>query len=81
MKLEVITMNTFEMIKKELEPKLKGKELTLESTFKDVNLDSFDLADLVYQMEENLGIVFEEDELMALKTVGDVVKLIDSKKA
>lgn len=81
MNLEVITMNTFEMIKKELEPKLKGKELTLESTFKDVNLDSFDLADLVYQMEENLGIVFEEDELMALKTVGDVVKLIDSKKA
>ena len=74
-------MNTFEMIKKELEPKLKGKELTLESTFKDVNLDSFDLADLVYQMEENLGIVFEEEELMTLKTVGDVVKLIDSKKA
>lgn len=74
-------MNTFEMIKKELEPKLNGKELTLESTFKDVNLDSFDLADLVYQMEENLNIVFEEDELMKLKTVGDVVKLIDSKKA
>ena len=74
-------MNTFEMIKKELEPKLKGKELTLESTFKDVNLDSFDLADLVYQMEENLGIVFEEEELMSLKTVGDVVQLIDSKKA
>jgi acyl carrier protein len=73
-------MNTFEMIKKELEPKLKGKELTLESTFKDVNLDSFDLADLVYQMEEALNIVFEEDELMSLKTVGDVVKLIDSKK-
>ena len=81
MNLEVITMNTFEMIKKELEPKLKGKELTLESTFKDVNLDSFDLADLVYQMEEALNIVFEEDELMSLKTVGDVVKLIDSKKA
>lgn len=73
-------MNTFEMIKKELEPKLKGKELTLESTFKDVNLDSFDLADLVYQMEENLNIVFEEDELMNLKTVQDVVNLIDSKK-
>ena len=74
-------MNTFEMIKKELEPKLTGKELTLESTFKDVNLDSFDLADLVYQMEENLNIVFEEDELMNLKTVQDVVNLIDSKRA
>ncbi len=74
-------MNTFEMIKKELEPKLNGKELTLESTFKDVNLDSFDLADLVFQMEENLGIEFEEDELINLKTVQDVVNLIDSKKA
>ena len=78
---EVKKMDTFEMIKKELEPKLKGKELTLEYTFKDVNLDSFDLADLVYQMEENLNIVFEEEELMNLKTVKDVVTLIDSKRA
>lgn len=74
-------MDTFEMIKQELVTKTNVTDLTLESTFKDVNLDSFDLADLVYQMEENLGIVFEDDELMNLKTIGDVVKLIDSKRA
>ena len=74
-------MDTFEMIKQELVTKTNVTDLTLESTFKDVNLDSFDLADLVYQMEENLNIVFEEDELMNLKTVQDVVNLIDSKKA
>lgn len=74
-------MDTFEMIKQELVTKTNVTDLTLESTFKDVNLDSFDLADLVYQMEENLGIVFEDDELMNLKTIGDVVKLIDSKRS
>ena len=74
-------MDTFEMIKQELVTKSNVTDLTLESTFKDVNLDSFDLADLVYQMEENLGIVFEDDELMNLKTIGDVVKLIDSKRS
>lgn len=73
-------MNTFEMIKEELAPKLKGKELTLESTFKDMNIDSLDLADMVFQFEEKLDIRFEEEELMDLKTVQDVVKLIDSKR-
>lgn len=73
-------MNTFEMIKEELAPKLKGKELTLESTFKDLNIDSLDLADLVFNFEEKLNIRFEDDELMNLKTVSDVVKLIDAKK-
>lgn len=72
-------MNTFEMIKEELAPKLKGKELTLDSTFKDLKIDSLDLADLVFQFEEKLNIEFEEDELMNLKTVQDVVNLIDSK--
>lgn len=73
-------MNTFDMIKEELAPKLKGKELTLESTFKDLNIDSLDLADLVFNFEEKLNIRFEDDELMNLKTVSDVVKLIDAKK-
>lgn len=73
-------MNTFEMIKEELAPKLKVKELSLESTFKDLNVDSLDLADMVFQFEEKLDIRFEEEELMNLKTVQDVVNLIDNKK-
>lgn len=73
-------MDTFETIKEELAPKLKGKELTLTSTFRDLNIDSLDLADLVFQFEEKLGVEFEDDELMNLKTVQDVVNLIDSKK-
>ena len=75
-------MNTFEMIKEELAPKLKGSgvELTLETTFKDLDMDSLDLVDLIYQFEEKLDIRFEEEELSNLKTVQDIVNLIDSKK-
>lgn len=68
------------MIKEGLEPKIKGKDLTLESTFKDLGLDSIDLVDLVFQFEEELGIEFEDEELTSLKTVGDVVSLIESKQ-
>ena len=74
-------MNAYKKIKKELEPKLKGKELTLESNFKDLGLDSLDLVDLVYQFEEELGVQFEDEELAGLKTVQDVVNLIESKQA
>lgn len=73
-------MDVFTMIKEGLEPKTKGKDLTLESTFKDLGLDSIDLVDLVFQFEEELGIEFEDEELTSLKTVGDVVSLIESKQ-
>lgn len=73
-------MDTLTKISTILAPVLKGKELTLESTFKEVGVDSIELVDVVFQMEEELGIQFEDEELMQLKTVQDLVTLIDSKK-
>lgn len=69
-------MEYFDRIKE----RLKGKEVTLETTFKDLGLDSLDLVDLVFEMEEEIGIQFEDDELMQIKTVKDLLTLIDSKK-
>lgn len=73
-------MDTLEMIKSKLGDKLHGQELTLQSTFKDFNLDSVDLVDLVCDIEDELGCEFTDDELMELKTIADVVDLIESKK-
>ena len=70
-------MNYFDQINEKLQPKLKGKELTLESTFKDLGIDSLDLVDLVFELEEELGVTFEDDELAGLKTCKDVVALIE----
>ena len=63
-----------------LEPKLKGKTLTEESNFKDLGIDSLDLVDLVFQMEEALDVQFEDEELLTIKTVGDLIRLVEAKR-
>lgn len=63
-----------------LEPKLKGKTLTEESNFKDLGIDSLDLVDLVFQMEEALDVQFEDEELLRIKTVGDLIRLVEAKR-
>lgn len=73
-------MEYFYMIKERLEPKLKGKELTDDMAFKDLGIDSLDLVDLVFELEEEIGVQFEDDELLELKTVKDLLSLIDKKK-
>lgn len=73
-------MEYFDRIKKALEGKLEDKELTLDTSFKDLGVDSLDLVDLVFELEEEIGVQFEDDELLQLKTVKDLLTLIDSKK-
>ena len=63
-----------------LEPKLKGKTLTEESNFKDLGIDSLDIVDLVFQIEEALDVQFEDEELLTIKTVGDLIRLVEAKR-
>lgn len=73
-------MEYFDRIKKSLESHLNGKELTIETSFKDLGVDSLDLVDLVFELEEEIGVQFEDEELLQLKTIKDLLTLIDSKK-
>ena len=73
-------MEYFDKIKERLEPKLKGKELTEDMAFKDLGIDPLDLVDLVFELEEEIGVQFEDDELLKLKTVQDLLDLIQNKK-
>ena len=73
-------MEYFDMIKERLEEKLKGKELTVDMGFKDLGIDSLDLVDLVFELEEEICVQFEDDELLELKTVKDLLDLIAKKK-
>ena len=72
-------MDYFDKIKEGLADKLDGQELTLDSNFKDLGIDSLDLVDLVFALEEEIGTQFEDDELLKIKTVRDLCKLIDEK--
>lgn len=73
-------MNYFDTIKERLSSKLKGQELTKDSVLRDLGIDSLDLVDLVFELEEEIGVQFEDDELLNIKTVQDLLDLIDKKK-
>lgn len=72
-------MDYLQSMTEALGSKLKGKTLTEESVFTELGIDSIDLVDLVFQMEEELGITFEDEELTKIKTVGDLIKLVEEK--
>ncbi len=73
-------MDYFDKINERLSSKLKGKPLTKESNLRDLGIDSLDLVDLVFELEEEIGVQFDDDELLQIKTIQDLMNLIDAKK-
>lgn len=74
-------MDTFECVKRILSNKVKGgKEITLESTFESLGLDSMEIVDAVLKLEEVLDVTFDDEDFLKINTVQDVLNLIDSKK-
>lgn len=53
-------------------------DITLESSFEDMNVDSLDMVEIVMALEEAFDITIEEST--GLKTVGDLVKYVDEAK-
>jgi len=60
---------------------METDEITMDSSFvDDLGADSVDLVELVMAMEEEFDIgEIQEDELSALKTVGDCVRYLGGK--
>lgn len=56
-------------------------EVTPEVTFEALDLDSLDLVEFAMAAEDDLGVKITDDEAAELKTVGDAVRLLESKGA
>ena len=54
-------------------------EITRESNFRDLGIDSLDTVELLMNLEDKLGIEIELDQ--KVETVGDLVAFIESKQA
>lgn len=46
---------------------------------KDLGADSLDVVEMLMSLEEEFDITVPEEDAVSIKTVGDIVKLIDSK--
>lgn len=53
--------------------------LTLETTFEEIDADSLDIVELVMALEEEFDLEISDQEIENIKSVGDVVKYIESK--
>ena len=59
--------------------KLKPEKITMESTISgDLEADSIDILELLRTLEEENGIVIPDEKLAGFKTVGDIVRYLES---
>lgn len=72
------TMDTYETLKEIMLDKFEmdASALTMEATLESLAIDSLDTFDIIFAAEEKFDIKVPNDEV-EIKTVGDVVSLID----
>ena len=59
--------------------KLNPEKITMESTISgDLEADSIDILELLMTLEEENGIVIPDEKLAGFKTVGDIVRYLES---
>lgn len=54
-----------------------GVEASVEDTFDDLYVDSLDLVEIIIECEQEFGYPIKDDKVQNLKTVGDLVNLIE----
>jgi acyl carrier protein len=54
-------------------------QITRESTFEELDVDSLDLVELAQIVEDEYGVVLKGEDMKELQTVGDAVDLIVSR--
>ena len=71
----------FEKVRDIIVDQLDAEEdqVTVDASItEDLGADSLDVVDLVMSIEENLDIEIPDEEVENIKTVGDIVKYIES---
>jgi acyl carrier protein len=72
-------MNTLETLKSILikEFKLSPASLVPEATLTDLGIDSLDLVDLIFKIEDRFGLKIMDDPARSLVTLNDVAAYVD----
>lgn len=72
----------FEEIRKAIAQQLNIPEekITMESRLiDDLKADSLDVVELVMGLEERYGVEIPDEDLPSIKTIGDIIRYIESK--
>ena len=58
---------------------VSADDLDANTTFESLNLDSLDMAEMIIDMEEEVGVDFEIDGEVRLETIGELAEYIEDK--
>ena len=58
---------------------ISADELNANTTFESLNLDSLDMAEMIVDMEEEVGVDFEIEGDVRLETIGELADYIENK--
>ncbi len=60
--------------------RLPAERVTDETALIDLALDSFVLVELVVELQEDFGVQFVQEDLPGIRTVGDIVRLVNERR-
>ena len=75
-------MNTFEKIASLMAEQLGVDKASIRpesEIIKDLGADSLDVVEMLLDLEKEYGVEISDEQAAELKTVGDIVKLIENK--
>ncbi|MFD9465218.1 acyl carrier protein [Streptomyces sp. NPDC060027] len=73
----ITTEEVCSRIAKKLGSKADSYDLNADTAFESVGLSSLQIADIVYTIEDDLKIEFDESKAASVRTVADLVKLAE----
>lgn len=73
-------MEPLEVVKEAIKDRINISTVNYDDKLDELGLDSLDLVETMLKIEEVLNVEFATDEIVDLKTIRDVVNLIESKK-
>lgn len=80
-KEENIQAKLVKLLEQSAEADMDWASVTGESSVADLGLDSLSILDLLYDVEQDLGVRIESDEVAMIETLKDIVELIIKKGA
>ncbi|MBO7573472.1 MAG: acyl carrier protein [Bacilli bacterium] len=73
-------MEILEVVKDVIKDRINIDSINYDDRLDELGLDSLDLVETMLKIEEAVGVEFTSDEIVELKTIRDVVNLIETKK-
>lgn len=73
-------MEILEIVKDAIKDRINIDSINYDDRLDELGLDSLDLVETMLKIEDAVGVEFTSDEIVELKTVRDVVNLIETKK-